>query len=258
MIAPVVDSIAMVRLTPGTVTAVFALGYDVAGDGGGGDYYPDRGDTSTPDDGGSCLISSIDGTRFKLRSHSFISSKQMGVFPTKSPAWNTQQMQNGLNTAFGKFLFDCRTNSDIIKINGPLTVPIQKEIASNTRWAGTLQQTALDQPIFVVPAGSSDVSINDIHLSYDGTPVSGADAIQLNGCFAFAARNIWISSCWNGIFANLGGNHELFGLRIFGYEDCAVLLSACGDVNVTQFRFHANDSIKGRLGGIRLQGPVEG
>ncbi|ABC38186.1 hypothetical protein BTH_I0923 [Burkholderia thailandensis E264] len=42
------------------------------------------------------------------------------------------------------------------------------------------------------------------------------------------------------------------------YEDCAVLLSACGDVNVTQFRFHANDSIKGRLGGIRLQGPVEG
>lgn len=140
----------------------------------------------------------------------------MGVFPTKSPAWNTQQMQNGLNTAFGKFLFDCRTNSDIIKINGPLTVPIQKEIASNTRWAGTLQQTALDQPIFVVPAGSSDVSINDIHLSYDGTPVSGADAIQLNGCFAFAARNIWISSCWNGIFANLGGNHELFGLRIFG------------------------------------------
>ncbi|WP_242449020.1 hypothetical protein [Burkholderia metallica] len=258
VVAPVVDSVAMVRLVPGTVTAVFALGYDAAGDGGGGDYYPDRSDTSSPDDGGTCLISAIDGTRFKLRSHSFISSKQMGVFPTKSAAWNTQQMQAGISSGFGKFVFDCRNTSDIIKINGPITVPMQMEIESNVRWAGTLQQTALNQPIFVVPAGSADVSIANIHLSYDGVPVSGADAIQLNGCFAFSAQNIWISSCWNGIFANLGGNHELIGLRIFGYENCALLLSSCTDVNLTQFRFHANDSIKGRLGGIRLQGPVEG
>ncbi len=257
VVAPVVANVASARLVTGNFTAVFALGFDDAGDGGGGDYYPDRADTTSPDDGGSCLIT-VEGVRIKLRSHSFLSSKQMGVFSYKTPAWNRQQMQRGINAGFGKFLFDCRNSGDIIQIDGSLTIPLQMEIESNTRWAGTIQQTALDQPIFVVGAAAADVTIDNIHLSYSGTPISGADAIRLNGCFAFSARNLWISSCWNGVYALSGGNHEFIGLRIFLYENCAMLLSAAIDVNTTDLRFHAGDSIKGRNGGIRLEGPCEG
>ncbi|MDN7533865.1 hypothetical protein [Burkholderia orbicola] len=253
----VVDSIEELRNLESEFHArAFVTGYFKSGDGGGGDYFRDL-DDQTSNENGCTVIVAHDGVRWKLRDGYQISSKQCGVFPDQSAAWNRQQMQNGINAGFGKFLFECKNTGDIIQIDGLINVPLQMEIESNVRWAGTIQQTAPNQPIFVIGAAASDVTIDKMHLSYRDTPVAGADAIRLNGCFAFAAHYMWISSCWNGVYSVQGGNHEFIGLRIFSYENCAMLLSSAADVNVTQFRFHAGDSVRGRNGGIRLEGPCE-
>ncbi|WP_441460433.1 hypothetical protein [Burkholderia thailandensis] len=254
----IVDSIAALRgLSSAIYQRAFVTGYFVPHDGGGGNYQFDPNDTTSSDNGGTIIVAS-DGGRWKLSGSGTVSTKQFGVFATGDAGVNTTQLQAALNSGAGRVLFDCRNTSDIININAALVVPLQMEIVSNTRWAGMIQQTALNQPIFTVASSASDVSIDNIHLGYSGTPVSGADAIQLNGCFSFAAHGLWISSCWNGVYMNQGGNHAFIDIRIFAYENCALLLSAVLDVNVSAFRFSANDSIKGRLGGIRLQGPCEG
>lgn len=54
------------------------IGYHVPGDGGGGQYYLDVSDTTTPDNGGTVIVAS-DGGRWKLPQLKRISVKQFGA-----------------------------------------------------------------------------------------------------------------------------------------------------------------------------------
>ena len=79
VLAPVVHSIAMLRLTSKLLTTdVFVLGYYVAGDGGGGSYYLDPVDHTSADNGGTVIVAA-DGGRWKLQSTGRISVKQFGA-----------------------------------------------------------------------------------------------------------------------------------------------------------------------------------
>ena len=77
---PGVTNIAALRaLSKTAVSSSFVAGYNAAGDGGGGTYYLDPADTTSPDNGGTIIVAT-DGGRWKLSSISvFASVKQFGA-----------------------------------------------------------------------------------------------------------------------------------------------------------------------------------
>ncbi|MCA7976815.1 hypothetical protein LGM57_10835 [Burkholderia cepacia] len=78
----VVDSIAAIRSLPTVIyQRAHATGYYKPHDGGGGDYQVDWSDTTTPDNGGTVLVST-DGTgaRWKLQLTGPVSAKQFGAY----------------------------------------------------------------------------------------------------------------------------------------------------------------------------------
>jgi hypothetical protein len=145
------------------------------------------------------------------------------------------------------------------------TVPRVTEVVSNGRFAFQLCSTKKDEPIFKVVG--NNCSIRGVYLSYDtvGSPFTYnanpdmiANAIYLKNVQTFDASRLWIGNCYNGIYIGGGGNHSFVDIRCYSYDNCAFLASACVGVNLTSFLFNAGDSIKGKIGGIRLQGGVEG
>jgi hypothetical protein len=58
--------------------AAFVMGYYAQGDGGGGDYYLDQGDTTSADNGGTIIVAA-DGGRWKLFYLGEINVKQFGA-----------------------------------------------------------------------------------------------------------------------------------------------------------------------------------
>lgn len=71
-------SIAELKTLPKTGSKFcFVSGYYVAGDGGGGNYFIDFGDTTSADNGGTVIVGS-DGARWKLSSTALPSVKQYG------------------------------------------------------------------------------------------------------------------------------------------------------------------------------------
>lgn len=234
----------------------YAKGYANLADGGGGFFILDAADTSSVGNGGTIFVAG-DGGRWKRPPTAAISSRCFGVSAAKSASYNRGALQEAITSGYSALLLDGKRQGEVILIDGPLDVPSQMEIVSSGRWATTLRSTATNKPILRYASTSSNCSVRNLHLSYQGTPVAGANAIELNGCQTFDAHRLWISSCWNGIYSLQGGNHELMGIRCYSYENTALLLSSSSDVNLTNFRFHAGDSVKGRSGGIRLEGPVE-
>lgn len=77
--APVLSSIASLRLVDKTTTArVFVIGYYAQGDGGGGLYWYDSTDVVSADNGGT-LIVGADGGRWKLIYEDSVSVDQFGA-----------------------------------------------------------------------------------------------------------------------------------------------------------------------------------
>ena len=75
----VVSTIAVLKTLPKTgAQYAFVLGYYASGDGGGGMYHYDSLDTTTVDNGGSCIVAA-DGGRWKLDDTKTVSVKQFGA-----------------------------------------------------------------------------------------------------------------------------------------------------------------------------------
>lgn len=147
--------------------------------------------------------------------------------------------------------------SGVYKTSSALPIPAQIDIVGASRWATVVSSSDLNSPIFEFGPTSHNCSVRSLNLQYQGLPVAGADAIKLDGCQTFSADQLWISSSWNGLAVYGGGNHQITNYWCYSYENTAVLMSAAIDVNISCFRFNAGDSVKGRSGGIRLQGGVE-
>lgn len=75
----VLDSIAALKALDGTRhKRAFVSGYYVPGDRGGGDYYLDGTDTTSPDNGGTIIVAN-DGARWKLVYTNSLSVRQFGA-----------------------------------------------------------------------------------------------------------------------------------------------------------------------------------
>lgn len=165
---------------------------------------------------------------------------------------DTAAIQAALNSDNKRVYFPTGT----YKISAPLTVPTQVHVIGESRWTTNIFSTDVDANILTL-TNTSDNQIQNIHLSYSGTPIAGANAISVSNCQTCSFLNLWISSSWNGISITGGGNHSIIDYRCYSYENNAILFTTTLDCNLTNFRFHAGDSIKGRLGGIRLVGGCE-
>lgn len=74
-----VDSIAGLRaLSAGRNQRASVLGYYAKGDGGGGEYFADTSDVSSPDNGGTIIVG-YDGVRWKLIYNQWLSLRQFGA-----------------------------------------------------------------------------------------------------------------------------------------------------------------------------------
>lgn len=78
-VARTVDSISALRLLSSARNQrAFVLGYYAKGDGGGGAYFVDVGDTTSVDNGGTIIVAA-DGSRWKLQVTDAVSIKQFGA-----------------------------------------------------------------------------------------------------------------------------------------------------------------------------------
>lgn len=94
-----VDSIAALKaLSGGRNQRAFVLGYYQIGDGGGGEYYVDPTDTTTPDDLGTVIVG-LDGSRWKLVNDANVSVLQFGAVPGLSTLANAQRNTQAFRNA---------------------------------------------------------------------------------------------------------------------------------------------------------------
>jgi hypothetical protein len=148
------------------------------------------------------------------------------------------------------------------KTSGTLVVPDHVSLQGANTSGTLIRCTALNVPILVA-ANVQRVQISNLRLGYAGTPVAGADGILLDTAFFCDLRDIWCEDVWNGIritnaAGGSSGNHSIIGYRAFSYKRSALLVENALDINLTQFRFHATDSINGADAAISLIGGVEG
>jgi hypothetical protein len=210
-----VPSIAALRLLDKTkIDRSTIRGYYALGDGGEGTFKYDATDTTTSDNGGNVIVGA-DGGRWKKPVISAVPSTQFGIGASKTASYNRGAIQAAIDSGYGSLLMDSTRAGGVILVDGQLNVPAQFEIVGGNRWATTIRSTLLNAPIFAFTSTANNASLRNLNLSYQGTPVAGADAIQLNGCQTFDAHRLWISSCWNGIAVFGGGNHEVMGMRCY-------------------------------------------
>jgi len=155
----IVATISTLRTLPktGGSTAVFVQGYYDKGDGGGGNYYLDVADTTSPDNGGSIIVAT-DGGRWKLDQPQAENISQFGAVASISdagPRINAALSQGGL--------FNAR--DALYKIVTPVTVS----------YAGT------DFPEIAVPSKRVDFLGDSMgNTIFEHAPVAGIDQ-----CFKF-------------------------------------------------------------------------
>ena len=190
-----------------------------------------------------------------------LTSKQVGMSSSKSASYNRGALQDAVNSGLGRLDIITDYAGETFLIDGAIDVPNHMEIEGINRWGCNISSTSLSEPIFRFGSSNTRNALRGLHLSYSGTPLAGANAIESNGSYELDLHRITISSCWNGVYLYGGvsgqaGNHELAGLRIYSYEQCGLLLDGCIDVNLSVFRFSALNR-PGTLGGLRLIGAVE-
>lgn len=225
--AQVVDSIAALRTLSrlSASKSAFVTGYYSPGDGGGGAYYLDTGDTSGTDNGGTVIVGA-DGGRWKLSQGRHVSVLQFGAKAdgsTDSSA-NVAAAISALGYAFlpadaGTYVF------------GGLSLAAGKRIYSDGKAYVKLPATASYGVRVTAFAGGSVglqgqyASIEGIHFDGTACPAS-TTAIRFGtssgNVFGFRGRNL--------MFSNLGeaiGDEDHatnYVVDVF-FEDCTCILT---------------------------------
>ena len=168
---------------------------------------------------------------------------------------DTAAIQAAINAA-STVLFPSGPSGTTYRITSTLTVPANKTLIGDNSWLSIIQTDDLDAPIFQATS-VANVNITNLHLRYNGTPVSGGDAIRLTSCQTCRLQNLWISNSWNGVSLVSCGNIELHSFWNYEYENCGLLLNASINTTLSNFLFEAGNSARGLLGGIRLYGGCE-
>ena len=185
-----------------------------------------------------------------------LTSKQVGMSSSKSASYNRGALQDAVNSGLGRLDIVTDYAGETFLIDGAIDVPNGMEIQGINRWGCNISSTDLDAPIFRFGGSNTKNALRGLHLSYSGTPLAGANAIESNGSLDLDLYRMTVSSCWNGLHLIGGGYHEIVGLRVFSYENCGLLVDGAIDVNLSVFRMSAY-ARPGALGGIRLIGGVE-
>lgn len=139
-------------------TKAYAAGYYIPGDGGGGLYALDAGDTASPDNGGTVIVAS-DGGRWKLCETGIVSVKQFGAAGNGS-ADDGAYIQAAVNALGGKRLFFPKG----VYIAASITV------ASSIEWVGegpesVIRQKELSNRNFIQVGGiGTQVSFFDLTI----------------------------------------------------------------------------------------------
>ena len=160
--AQIVDSVAELRTLLKTSPSkyAFSTGYYSAGDGGGGEYFVDLSDTTTPDNGGTCIVAA-DGGRWKLVHAGTVSVKQFGARGN----WN------GTTGANDTTAIQAAADAGVRKITVPAvaagfsyqtTAPIN--ITKSVAFVGVGYETQTGAGALVNPRGAGSW----IHLNHPG------------------------------------------------------------------------------------------
>ncbi len=185
-----------------------------------------------------------------------LTSKQFGMSSSQTASYNRGALQEAVNSGFGRLDIVTDYAGETFLIDGAIDVPNGMEIQGINRWGCNISSTDLDAPIFRFGGSNTKNALRGMHLSYSGTPLAGANAIESNGSLDLDLYRMTVSSSWNGIYLSGGGYHEIVGLRVFSYENCGLLVNGAIDVHLSVFRMSAY-ARPGTLGGIRLIGGVE-
>jgi len=164
--------------------------------------------------------------------------------------------QAALNSGAARVLVPATAGGVVYRVSGSLTIPTQCELVGAGHWTAVIKSDGLSAPI-LMSTGTLNGAIRNLNLCYNGTPLDGAHAVLLDNCQTWSLTDLWVSSSWNGVKLAGGGNNSIINYRCYTYENTAILVAGSIDCALTNFRFNAGDSVKGRLGGIRLEGPVE-
>jgi hypothetical protein len=168
---------------------------------------------------------------------------------------DTDKIQAAINASSSVY-FPSASSGTIYRTTNPINILGNRTIVGDNSWLSIIRSDNLSAPIFQA-SNSGNIQIENINLRYNGTPLSGANAISLDNCQTCRLQNLWISSSWNGIFLLNGGNIQISNLWCYVYEQCGLVVTNTIGVLLSQFLFEAGDSIKGTLGGIRIVGAVE-
>lgn len=129
-------------------------------------------------------------------------------------------------------------------------------IVGLNRFATSFKQTATSSKVLNV--SGSFFNFTGISIRYDGTPISGAEAIYITGSFA-TLQNFIIRSSYTGIhiYGGTAVGCKISNFEVLDYESSGILCDGINDCFVSDFIINAGTHDRGMLGGIRLLNKVE-
>lgn len=249
--SPVKSIAALRNVSKNTVTQVLVTGYYVAGDGGGGVYYLDPTDVTSPDNGGTIIVAT-DGGRWKLQVIQTVSVAQFGA-KGDGTTDDTLSIQNTINSGIKDIYF--ATPSSFYKITTTLTVSgngISLRGASQSQSAIIKQST--NNIGILVNTGSGN-RFENLTLDYTTTPVSGATAFKSSG-FGTRVSSFVINQAYIGMEFTNNSTQFIDNFQVYGYVSIGVWVHAVNDIYFNKFIINAG-SASGALGGIRLSDKTE-
>ena len=156
-----------------------------------------------------------------------------------------------LAAAGGKVYFPKGTY--LISAEIPLNV-IGLQFVGESRFTTLIKQNTLNAKILNI--SQTFCGVSGLSFIYNGTPTSGATAINVTGSYAtledFVIRNCHVGVAFSGCAAGKLSNYE-----ILDYESIGLHLQNVNDVFSHSFIFNAGNTTRGAFGGIRLADKVE-
>lgn len=203
--AQVVNSFAelrTLRLLSTPSKYAISMGYYKAGDGGGGVYYSDPEDITTPDNGGTCAHGA-DGGRIKLVWSGVLDVKQCGARGIGSD--DTTSLQTAINSGAA----DLKYPPGVYGLNQDgLT------LASNQTWRGAGSRAStlrmLVQPTNDMLYASNKSTIYIFNIGFDGN----GQLTRGTGHYPSLLPTIHLSEC---------SDVEVSDCRFLGFDNCGLL-----------------------------------
>lgn len=178
----------------------YLLGYHDPGDGGGGHFWLDSGDTTSVDNGGTIIVDA-NGRRYKR--------PEVGTQPTNARWFGLMGIGDDA-TVIGQTMIDLGFNvyfpKGLYLSSGQWVFNTDGQKLLGDSWASTIIQFSGNYNAlkFQGPASTSASSpgegmgARDIRL--DLTNMSGGYGIELDGPDRFCANNVYFLSPYNGVF----------------------------------------------------------